>query len=200
MHSLVLHFIICPYVQNITIAITCPVLPAHKIAFLQLTLLFESQPAMGEVDPSFVQAIEHRPKLEPIEVADEIPVIELSNVLSLPQEAAQQVIADIGSACETWGFFQVVNHGVPAELRRKVEGEAKKFFDSSLEKKRKVKRDEVNAMGFYESEHTKNVRDWKEVFDFLVHDPTHIPASHEPDDKELRILTNQWPQFPADFR
>jgi isopenicillin N synthase-like dioxygenase len=155
---------------------------------------------MGEVDSAFIQAVEHRPKLRPVEVVDEIPVIDLSNILNPAHNNTQKVISDIGSACERWGFFQVVNHGVPAELSRKVEAVAKKFFDGSLEEKRKVKRDEVNAMGYYESEHTKNVRDWKEVFDYLVQDPTQIPASHEPDDKELRILTNQWPQFPADFR
>ncbi|XP_062177575.1 protein DMR6-LIKE OXYGENASE 2-like [Alnus glutinosa] len=155
---------------------------------------------MGEVDSAFIQAVEHRPKLRPVEVVDEIPVIDLSNILNPAHNNTQKVISDVGSACERWGFFQVVNHGVPAELSRKVEAVAKKFFDGSLEEKRKVKRDEVNAMGYYESEHTKNVRDWKEVFDYLVQDPTQIPASHEPDDKELRILTNQWPQFPADFR
>ncbi|KAF5444021.1 hypothetical protein F2P56_036528 [Juglans regia] len=156
---------------------------------------------MGEVDPAFVQAIEHRPRLEPIEVADDIPVIDLSTVLNpSDHNTTQQIITRIGAACETWGFFQVVNHGVPADLRRKVAAVAKQFFDGSSEEKRKVKRDEVNPMGYYESEHTKNVRDWKEVFDFLVHDPSQIPASHEPDDKELKILTNQWPHFPADFR
>jgi isopenicillin N synthase-like dioxygenase len=94
----------------------------------------------------------------------------------------------------------VVNHGVPAELRRKVEAVAKKFFAGSLEEKRKVKRDALNAMGYHDSEHTKNIRDWKEVFDFLAHDPTAVPASHEPDDEGIRILTNQWPLYPTELR
>jgi hypothetical protein len=58
----------------------------------------------------------------------------------------------------------------------------------------------VNALGYHDGEHTKNVRDWKEVFDFLVEDRTMVPASHEPDDTELRTLTNQWPQYPPEFR
>ncbi|KAJ7946014.1 2-oxoglutarate and fe-dependent oxygenase-like protein [Quillaja saponaria] len=69
-----------------------------------------------------------------------------------------------------------------------------------MDEKKKVKRDEVNAMGYHDREHTKNVRDWKEVFDYLVQNQTEIPASHEADDKELRTLTNQWPQYPTDFR
>ncbi|CAN4112286.1 unnamed protein product [Withania somnifera] len=52
-------------------------------------------------------------------------------------------------------------------------------------------------MGFYDAEHTKEVRDWKEVFDFVVQNPTILPASHEPYDVEI---TNQWPNFPTNFR
>ncbi|OMO74177.1 Oxoglutarate/iron-dependent dioxygenase [Corchorus capsularis] len=55
-------------------------------------------------------------------------------------------------------------------------------------------------MGYHDSEHTKNVRDWKEVFDFLLQDPTFVPASPEPEDKEMRKLTNQWPENPPEFR
>jgi len=50
------------------------------------------------------------------------------------------------------------------------------FFGQCLEEKRKVRRDERNAMGYYDSEHTKNVRDWKEVFDCSQR--PHFGASH----------------------
>jgi hypothetical protein len=63
-----------------------------------------------------------------------------------------------------------------------------------------VKRDEVNAMGYHDAEHTKNIRDWKEVFDYLVENSTQVPSSHEPHDFELTTLTNQWPQYPPHFR
>lgn len=82
----------------------------------------------------------------------------------------------------------------------KIEEVAKTFFELPAEEKKKVKRDMVNALGYHDGENTKNVRDWKEVFDFLVEDKTSVPASHEPNDKELRTLTNQWPQYPPEFR
>lgn len=155
---------------------------------------------MGEVDPAFIQAIDQRPKLKPTNpVEDEIPIIDLS-VLSSSHGDTKQLVSEIGHACQKWGFFQVVSHGIPLELFKKIEEVGKRFFELPIEEKKKVKRDMVNALGYHDGEHTKNVRDWKEVFDFLVEDRTMVPASHEPDDTELRTLTNQWPQYPPEFR
>ncbi|KAK3195662.1 hypothetical protein Dsin_026972 [Dipteronia sinensis] len=147
---------------------------------------------MAEIDPAFIQAPEYRPKLKVIET-DEIPVIDLSN-------DTKEVVLEIGEACKTWGFFQVINHGVPLELLSRIKKTSKEFFDLPMEEKKLAKRDEVNPMGYHDREHTKNVRDWKEVFDFMAKDPTFIPASHEPDDAQLRTIRNQWPAHPPEFR
>ncbi|CBI32489.3 jasmonate-induced oxygenase 2 [Vitis vinifera] len=148
---------------------------------------------MGEVDPAFIQDTQHRPELAVIE-AEGIPLIDLSSA------NASNHVSQIADACKNWGFFQVINHGVPSESRRKIEDAARKFFALPLEEKRKVSRDEVNPLGYFDTEHTKNVRDWKEVFDFVVPTPAFIPASPDPDDKELKELTNQWPQYPPELR
>ncbi|XP_058728293.1 flavonol synthase 1-like [Vicia villosa] len=149
---------------------------------------------MGNIDPAFIQSTEHRPDLSTFVQVDEIPIIDLS------ETSQESLISKVGNACEEWGFFQVINHGVPAEVSEKVETEMKRFFELSLEEKKKVKRDAVNAMGYHDAEHTKNIRDWKEVFDYLVGGTTQVPSSHEPGDFELRTLTNQWPQNPPQFR
>ncbi|CAK9181248.1 unnamed protein product [Ilex paraguariensis] len=159
---------------------------------------------MGEVDAAFIQATEHRPKLAVVE-ADGIPLIDLSvlNSPDLPEPDAATIrplIAEIGEACENWGFFQVINHGVPLERQKNLEVAARKFFALSKQEKKKVGRDEVNPLGYYDTEHTKNVRDWKEVFDVTIQNPTLVPASHEPNDKELREYINQWPENPPELR
>ncbi|WOG82206.1 hypothetical protein DCAR_0101368 [Daucus carota subsp. sativus] len=148
---------------------------------------------MGEVDQSFIQAVEHRPKLTFTE-AQGIPLIDLSI------SDTQLVVSQIGHACENWGFFQVINHGVPVKLREKLESASRSFFAQPKEEKLKVKRDELNPFGYYDTEHTKNVRDWKEVFDCTVENPTILPASPDPDDKELITLVNYWPENPKNFR
>lgn len=151
---------------------------------------------MGGIDQAFVQEPEQRPKPSTIEV-DGIPVIDMS---VSGTGGIEKLASEIGNACRKWGFFQVINHGVPLELLDKIKVAAKAFFDQPVEEKRKVKRDEVNAMGYHESEHTKNVRDWKEVFDFLINDPSFLPASPETEDNEIRTLSNQWPETPPQFR
>ncbi|KAL0434811.1 UNVERIFIED_CONTAM: Codeine O-demethylase [Sesamum radiatum] len=150
---------------------------------------------MGEVDPAFIQALEHRPKPHHPISAENIPIIDLSPLQQLPPAGAPSgLVSEIGEACRDWGFFQAINHGVPTKCRRQIESASRKFFALPKEEKRKVGRDEGNPFGYYDGEHTKNVRDWKEVFDFAVLDPVVVPASHEPDDVEVKELFNKWPE------
>ncbi|KAK2981904.1 hypothetical protein RJ640_000950 [Escallonia rubra] len=66
--------------------------------------------------------------------ANDFPVIDLSRTIAA-------VVAEIGDACEKWGAFQVVNHGVPLELHAKFELAMKKFFAQPTEEKRKLRKD-----------------------------------------------------------
>lgn len=154
---------------------------------------------MVEIDTAFIQDLEHRPNPTIIE-AEGIPIIDLSSLNSSNSEDLNRLISEIGDACEKWGFFQVINHGVPLECRQKIELASRKFFGLSKEEKLKVRRDEVNPLGYYDTEHTKNVRDWKEVFDFVVKDPSFLPVCLEAYDDKVRELHNQWPQYPPELR
>ena len=154
---------------------------------------------MGDLDPAFIQDTDQRPNLDHSDLPNvELPVIDLSL-------DSADVAAQIGHACMSWGFFQATNHGVPAELLARADGAARRFFAMAADEKRRARRGEADAMGYHDGENTKNVRDWKEVFDFLVEDRTVVPASHELDGDhhrvhELRTLANQWPLQPTEFR
>ncbi|KAI3716075.1 hypothetical protein L6452_23140 [Arctium lappa] len=154
---------------------------------------------MGEVDPSFIQQLQHRPKPAVIE-AQGIPQIDLSPSINSNPKAIEDLVAQIRDTCKNWGFFQVINHGVPIESREKLMSVAKRFFRQPVEEKMKVRRNKANTLGYYDSEHTKNVRDWKEVFDFKVDIPIMIPASHGPSDEQSTKYPNQWPQNPLELR
>lgn len=156
---------------------------------------------MGELDQDYIQELEHRPKLNIIH-AQGIPLIDLSPINSPRHDAngMTRLVAEISDACKKWGFFQVINHGVPTRVRENICLASRKFFASSQDEKRKVSRSEVNTFGYSDHEITKNKRDWKEVFDCTIEDPTIIYASDEPDDEELRELSNQWPDYPPELR
>ncbi|KAJ7967404.1 Gibberellin 20 oxidase 1 [Quillaja saponaria] len=73
---------------------------------------------MGDVDPVFIQAPEHRPKPSVI-LAERIPLIDLSPVnyheddrVSDP-DAIKGLVEEIDRICKEWGFFQVINRRVP---------------------------------------------------------------------------------------
>ncbi|XP_023763105.1 gibberellin 3-beta-dioxygenase 1 [Lactuca sativa] len=68
-----------------------------------------------------------------------IPVIDLSDPCAIDL---------IGQACKTWGMFQVINHGVPLELVKKVEFEARRLFSLTTHEKRKVLRSPTGATGY----------------------------------------------------
>ncbi|KAJ4804425.1 2-oxoglutarate (2OG) and Fe(II)-dependent oxygenase superfamily protein [Rhynchospora pubera] len=145
-----------------------------------------------QVDPAFVQAPEHRPKAA-ISDADGVPLVDLSPLFSdsAGDTIPATLLSHVEVACRDWGFFQVINHGVPLEVLKKAEATEKKFFALPEEEKLKVRRDEANRFGYYESEHTKNVRDWKRIFDFVLQDRLDVTGL---------VLKNRWPEVPLDFR
>ncbi|XP_078430561.1 jasmonate-induced oxygenase 2-like isoform X3 [Wolffia australiana] len=140
-----------------------------------------------EMKEEFYQEEEHRPG-EFIAEAGGIPLIDLGG--------GRAAAAEVRAACREWGFFQVVNHGVAAELVEGLHAAAREFFALGAAEKARIRRDAVNPWGYYEAEHTKNVRDWKEVLDFMVPSDLTVPNL----DASSEIWTNQWPDFPPQLR
>ncbi|KAI7744327.1 hypothetical protein M8C21_032743 [Ambrosia artemisiifolia] len=68
-----------------------------------------------------------KPNTSPLVIPD-IPLIDLSK-----PESKHHLV----KACQDFGFFKVVNHGVPTKFINELEAEAVKFFSSSLANKEK---------------------------------------------------------------
>uniref|UniRef100_A0A0D9VWF0 Fe2OG dioxygenase domain-containing protein n=1 Tax=Leersia perrieri TaxID=77586 RepID=A0A0D9VWF0_9ORYZ len=145
------------------------------------------------MDEAFVQAPEHRPKPS-ITEADGIPVIDLSPLLDGGEAAVDALAAEVGRASREWGFFVVTRHGVPPGAVARAAEAQRAFFALPPERKAAVARSEAAPMGYYASEHTKNVRDWKEVFDLVPNQPSPPPA-----DGDL-VFDNKWPDDIPGFR
>ncbi|TNF85781.1 MAG: hypothetical protein EP301_10030 [Gammaproteobacteria bacterium] len=69
-------------------------------------------------------------------------------------------------ACAEWGCFQIVRHGIDAALIAETLRQMRRFFALPRQEKLAIERTRLNAWGFFDRELTKNVRDWKEIFDF----------------------------------
>ncbi|XP_010546539.1 PREDICTED: 1-aminocyclopropane-1-carboxylate oxidase 3-like [Tarenaya hassleriana] len=92
------------------------------------------------------------------------PVIDLSK---LDGEERAQTMAKIDDACENWGFFELVNHGVPLELMDRIEKMTKEHYRKCLEQRFQ---EMVQTKGLDAVQNEVNDVDWESTF-FLRHLP-----------------------------
>ncbi len=127
----------------------------------------------------------------------EVPVIDLSGLSAV--ETPAETVAEIADAAATFGFFQIVGHGIDDDLLTDVWRETTAFFALDRREKLAVSRTRENSRGFYDRELTKRARDLKEVFDFA-----HVPYPDLPDEHPDNYAPvdgfNQWPTEMPAFR
>ncbi|CAH1424397.1 unnamed protein product [Lactuca virosa] len=79
----------------------------------------------------FIQPVERRLDVSKVLQDELIPVIDLSNYED------PEVMKLVCSAAEKWGFFQIVNHGVPLNIINGVKEATHKFFEYPTDEKNK---------------------------------------------------------------
>ncbi|KAF8405682.1 hypothetical protein HHK36_007759 [Tetracentron sinense] len=95
-----------------------------------------------------------------------IPVIDFSQ---LNGEERAMTMAKIANGCEEWGFFQLVNHGIPEELLDRVKRVCSEWYESEREEGFKNSMPVKLLNDFVESktgEKLENV-DWEDVITLL---------------------------------
>ena len=134
--------------------------------------------------------LDKQPVAEQSSSIDSVPVIDISELLIDSLAAASaSAIGQIAQACQTWGFFQVINHGISSDQIADVWRETHALFALPAEEKQSILRSKDNPWGFYDNELTKNQRDKKEVFDFTREGVDPIYGQ-----------TNRWPQNHPAFK
>ena len=69
-----------------------------------------------------------------------IPVIDVAPLMTGSTEQAKAVAAALGRACREVGFFYIVGHGIPPELRAKVFTTSAAFFAGPASVRQVVRR------------------------------------------------------------
>lgn len=124
------------------------------------------------------------------------PVIDISSLINLESHDwfnnNIDLINQIYSACETWGFFYISNHGIDLRLQNDLKNEMFHFFKANYEVKDKIRRTINNSRGFADDELTKQQIDRKQIFDM-----GHVPFAELNDNNiQNHVIDgyNQWPE------
>ncbi|XP_054815804.1 oxoglutarate-dependent flavonoid 7-O-demethylase 1-like [Prosopis cineraria] len=107
----------------------------------------------------------------------QFPIIDLSK-LSSPNLKSSE-LQKLHLACQDWGFFQVINHGVEESIVEGVKKGIQEFFNLPMEEKKKFWQTEEDVEGFGQafvvSEEQK--LDWADMF-YIITDPPSMRKPH----------------------
>ncbi|KAL3530146.1 hypothetical protein ACH5RR_009468 [Cinchona calisaya] len=140
-----------------------------------------SKLGLETIPQNYIQPPEERLDKNQIVHQESIPIIDVSNWDD------PKVVFSISEAAAKWGFFQIINHGIPLEVLENVMEAAHKFFELPSEEKRKYLKENSptpNVQLKTSFSLAEKVLEWK---DFLMH-------FYFPDDDSV----NLWPSVSKD--
>lgn len=122
----------------------------------------------NSINPEFVRDEDERPKTGYNQFSNHIPVISLAGINGGDRpEICRKIVA----ACEDWGIFQVVDHGVDSELVAEMTRLAREFFALPPEHKLRFDMSGGKKGGFIVSSHLQGeaVQDWREIVTYFTY-------------------------------
>ncbi|KAH9602339.1 hypothetical protein KSS87_010921 [Heliosperma pusillum] len=108
-----------------------------------------------------------------------IPIIDLSDIDTDPN-SRRIILSRIRDASETWGFFQVVNHGIPVLVLEEMLQGARRFFEQDNQVKKEYYTRDLSKKIVYNSNYdlyTGPVANWRDTFYCLM-----APQPPKPED------------------
>ncbi|KAI3762356.1 hypothetical protein L1987_52784 [Smallanthus sonchifolius] len=132
---------------------------------------------------SYIRPVNDRSNLSQVSDCNDVPVIDIGG------GDRHLISKQIGDACRHYGFFQVINHGVPDDLVEKMQQVAKEFYELPVEEKMKLySEDPTKTMRFATSfnVHKEQVHNWTDYLRLHCH--------------PLEQYTPKWPSNPSNFK
>lgn len=144
----------------------------------------ESAPHLSSIPPSYAynsasnasSNCDHDPVL-----SDSIPVIDFSLLMSSDPNQRSTAVHQLGTACREWGFFMVVNHGVPEEVMNRMMDGVEGFYNLTVEEKREFQGSHVLdpiRCGTSFNASVEKVFFWRDFLKVFVHPKFYFP--HKP--------------------
>ncbi|KAL2249965.1 flavanone 3-dioxygenase [Sesamum indicum] len=136
----------------------------------------------------FIRDEDERPKVAYDQFSDDIPLISLAGIGESSSERAE-ICRKIVAACEEWGIFQVVDHGIDSKLIEDMTRLAREFFALPAEEKLRFDMSGGKKGGFIVSSHLQGeaVQDWREIVTYFSYPVKARDYS-------------RWPDKPAGWR
>nr|QOJ43657.1 flavanone-3-hydroxylase [Camellia sinensis var. assamica] len=162
-----------------------------------LTALAEEK----SLQQKFVRDEDERPKVAYNVFSNEIPVISLAGIDEI-EGRRSEICRKIVEACEGWGVFQVVDHGVDANLIAEMTRLAREFFALPPEEKLRFDMSGGKKGGFIVSSHLQGeaVQDWREIVTYFSYPIRARDYSRWPDKPEgWRAVTETYSEKLMDL-
>ncbi|CAN1796094.1 1-aminocyclopropane-1-carboxylate oxidase homolog 1 [Linum perenne] len=86
-------------------------------------------PRIFHAPPHFM---DNGPAFSPDDPNFKFPIIDLANLAAVHDPAKRkQTVEEIRDASESWGFFQIINHGVPEKIQKEMMARSHEFFEQT---------------------------------------------------------------------
>ncbi|XP_062112510.1 protein DOWNY MILDEW RESISTANCE 6-like [Humulus lupulus] len=120
---------------------------------------------------NFILPEDNRPQLSKVSTFASIPIIDLS-IDHSNQDGPSQILLDkITQACEEYGFFQIINHGVPQDLCKRMLTAISDLFKLPPQERSKLfstdHTKEARIMNYFLKFQNQEVTMWSENFNHV---------------------------------
>ncbi|XP_075488571.1 2-oxoglutarate-dependent dioxygenase 19-like [Primulina tabacum] len=125
-------------------------------------------------------------------ISDSIPIIDFSMLISDNPGQRSKALLDLGKSCEEWGFFVLINHGIPETLMKAIIDASTEFFNLPEEEKRRYEAKSVSdpiksGIGTANGANHKILL-WRDFMKSYVHPHFHCPEKPE----NLRDIVSEY--------
>ncbi|KAJ0987671.1 hypothetical protein J5N97_006027 [Dioscorea zingiberensis] len=149
-----------------------------------------SESGTGNIPERFIKPPSEREAAQLVpEMTKSIPVIDVGGLANEKYTYSEETMRAISNACEEWGFFQLVNHGVSKDVMEKAREVWREFFHLPMEEKEVYSNSPTNYEGYGSRVGVEKdaTLDWSDYF-FL-----HLLPENQRN-------YNEWPNLPTSLR